>query len=80
MAVSRRTYTPLVEKLAVVLTLVALANVTVPGPLTLLHATVSRFDGNPSSVAEPLSVAVDGSVIVCATPAFTTGAWLGAVA
>ena len=38
-------------------------NVTVPGPLNLLHATVRMPVGRPSSVAVPASVAVDGNVI-----------------
>ena len=41
-AVSRRTYLPASVKLAVVFGLALFANVTVPGPLTPLHATV-RF-------------------------------------
>ena len=32
--------------------------------------------GRPSSLAEPASVAPDGSVIVWSVPAFTIGAWL----
>jgi hypothetical protein len=55
---------PFVEKLAVVTRDVAFANVTVPSPLTLLHATVNLFDGRPSSVAVPFRDAVKGSVIV----------------
>ncbi len=79
-AVSRSTYTPFVEKLARVFAVAALVNVTVPGPLTFVQATVSLFDGSPSSVAVPASVAVEGSVIVWARPALTTGAWFGGVA
>ena len=73
-AVSRSTYTPFVEKLARVFAVAAFVNVTVPGPLTFVQATVSLFDGSPSSVAVPASVAVEGSVIVWSAPAFTTGA------
>ena len=80
LAVSRSTYTPFVEKLARVFAVAALVNVTVPGPLTFVQATVSLFDGSPSSVAVPASVAVEGSVIVWARPALTTGAWFGGVA
>src|SRR5262249_54360454 len=50
--------------------------VTVPGPLTLLQATVRWLPaGNPSSVAVPFNVAVFGSVMVRSGPALTTGAW-----
>ena len=54
-----------------------MANVTVPGPLTLLHAVVSDAAGNPSSVAVPDSdVTLVGSVIAWFAPASTTGARL----
>ena len=53
-AVSRKTYEPNVEKLAVVLKAFALANVTVPGPLTFVHVVVNTLPaGKPSSVAVP---------------------------
>ena len=42
-------------------------NVTLPGPLTLLHETESVLPcGNPSSVTLPLSAAEAGNSIVCA--------------
>ena len=52
--------------------------ITVPGPLTLLHANdiAAGGAGRPSSVAVPVSEVVDGSVIVRSAPAFTTGAVL----
>jgi hypothetical protein len=65
-AVSLRTYVPSIEKLAEVLSALASANVTVPGPLTLDQVVVSIAGGlgNPSSVAVPLRLADAGSVIV----------------
>ena len=55
LAVNRSTYTPAAENVAVVTGLLALPNVTVPGPLSLLHVRVSVPGGfgNPSSVALP---------------------------
>ena len=76
LAINRRTYAPFVENPAVVTSEVALPNVTVPAPLTLLHATVNLLDGNPSSVAVPDRFATDGNVTVWFGPALTTGAWL----
>ncbi len=75
-AVSRSTYVPAAEKLAVVSTAAALPNVTVPGPLTCVQAvvTVAGGVGNPSSVTVPSSVATAGRVIVWSGPALTTGA------
>ena len=59
LAVSCRLYVPAAEKVAVVLAAFGLANVTVPGPLSLLHEYVNAPGGfgSPSSVAEPLKVA-----------------------
>src|SRR5712664_195813 len=52
-AVSRSTYVPAAEKLAVVLSALTLPNVTVPGPLNLDHVTVSVLPaGRPSSAAD----------------------------
>ena len=64
--VSRSTYVPAAEKLAVVLTALAFAKLTVPGPLTFDQTVVTAPGGlgNPSSVTLPASVALDGSVIV----------------
>src|SRR5438445_10530911 len=63
--VSRRTYVPALEKLAVVPGAFAFANVTVPGPLTLAHVTINVLPkGSPSSVAVPDKVATAGKVIV----------------
>ena len=55
---------PAVEKLACELAVAAFVNVTVPGPLNLVHATVRMLLGRPSSDAVPVNVAVDGSVMV----------------
>mgnify|MGYP007033726128 CR=1 FL=1 len=50
-------------------------NVTVPGPLLLVHALVTAAPaGKPSSLTEPASAAPAGNVIVCAPPALTIGA------
>jgi len=57
-----------------VLNALALPKVTVPGPLYLDHVFVSVPEGKPSSVAVPLTLDDDGSVIVWAEPAFTAGA------
>src|SRR2546426_1032902 len=78
LAVSRRVYTPAAEKVAVVLSALEALNVTVPGPLTLLHMMVSAPGGlgSPSSVAVPVRLAAFGSVIVWLAPALTTGALL----
>ena len=58
----------------------ALPKVTVPGPLTLLHAvvTVAGGFGSPSSDTVPSSAAAAGSVIVSAAPALTVGGRLRA--
>ena|SRR5437016_641755 len=64
-AVRRKTYWPLVENVAVVDAVLGFAKVTVPGPLTVLHAIVTvEPDGRPSSLTVPLSVAAFGSVMV----------------
>ena len=75
LAVSLSTYTPFVEKLALVFAVAAFVNVTVPGPLTFVHDAVSLFDGSPSSVTVPASVADAGDVIVWSGPALAVGAW-----
>src|SRR3989338_4703186 len=72
-------YVPDDEKVAVVVSEVASANVTVPAPLCLLHVVVvAGGSGRPSSVALPCKVTwLAGSVIVWFAPAFTTGGLLG---
>jgi hypothetical protein len=69
-------YTPALEKVAVVLAAVAVPNVTVPGPATLLqlYVTAPGGFGCPSSVADPLSVTPFGRTTVWSGPALTTGA------
>jgi len=63
--VSLRTYAPATLKAAVVEAEAALPNVTVPGPLTLLEAAVTGPPmGNPSSLTEPVRVALDGNEMV----------------
>ena len=54
LAVRRRTYVPATEKLAVVLRADALPNVTVPGPLTLLHVVVSPAPGSAVVAGRPV--------------------------
>src|SRR5205814_693167 len=75
LAVSLSVYTPPAEKAAPVLAAAGSTNVTVPGPLTLVHEYVNAPGGfgSPSSVAEPLKVAALGRVIVRLGPAFATG-------
>ena len=64
LAVRRSTYVPATLKDAVVDVLFAAPNVTVPGPLTLLHVMFSVLpDGKPSSTAVPLRLATAGKVI-----------------
>jgi hypothetical protein len=64
-------------KVAVVAACAASAKVTVPGPLTLLHADCTTAPaGLPSSVTVPLRSAASGSVAVKSEPAFTFGAVL----
>ena len=68
---------PCIENVAVVASDAALANVTAPGPLTLLHVVVTDPRRHPSSVAVPDSDAtLTGNVIVWSPPASTTGARL----
>src|SRR5438128_5753898 len=76
LTVRASTYVPLTEKVAVVAGELALANVTVPGPLTLLHAIARLLS---MSVAVPASDAAAGRVTVRSGPALTTGASLTAV-
>ena len=66
LAVSRNTYVPAAEKLAVVFLALALPNATVPGPLTFdqVVVRVPGGFGKPSSVAVPLSVTEDDRVMV----------------
>src|SRR6188768_1522360 len=53
----------------------ASANVTVPGPLTLLQDVASGFPaGSPSSLTVPCSMTALGKVTICAEPALTDGA------
>jgi hypothetical protein len=53
-------YRPPAEKAAPVLAAVGSTNVTVPGPLTLVHVYVNAPGGfgSPSSVAEPFKTAL----------------------
>jgi hypothetical protein len=55
-----------VEKLAVVFNALTLPKLTVPGPETFDHVVVSVAGGfgSPSSLAEPLRLALSGRVIV----------------
>src|SRR6266550_3340690 len=75
-AAKANTYVPPTENVAVVAGELGLANVTVPGPLTLLHAIARLLS---MSVAVPASDAVAGSVMVRSGPASTTGGSLTAV-
>jgi hypothetical protein len=61
-----------------VLAWAAFPNVTVPGPLTTLHAVVTAAGGfgSPSSAALPASDAGPGTTTDWSAPAFTLGAWL----
>src|SRR4051812_17426794 len=77
--VRRRTYVPVVLKLAVVLSKLAFPNVTVPGPENLLRAVVSVPLGKPSSLAEPTRLADAGRLIDCGLPALTIGGVLSVV-
>ena len=78
LAVKRSTYVPATLNWAVVAADCASANVTVPGPLTWLHVTVSvPGGGRPSSVTVPPSVAALGSVMVWSGPALTVGGVFG---
>ena len=58
-AVSRKIYTPVALKVAVVPDRDALPNVTVPGPVTTDQSVLNVLPaGRPSSVAVPASVTV----------------------
>jgi len=65
LAVSRKTYVPDVENVAVVLSALKFANVTVPGPLDLDQVVERVLPlGKPSSVAVPERLAPAGCVMV----------------
>src|SRR6266550_4115724 len=75
-AVNRSTYVPASLNAALVTVIVGLANVTVPGPLTLLQVLLSVLpEGRPSSLTVPLRLAWAGRVIVWSGPALEVGAW-----
>jgi hypothetical protein len=75
LAVRRSVYVPGNVNEAVVLRELLFTNATVPGPLTLLQATLRVLPpGKPSSLAVPERVAALGYVIVWLVPAFTMGA------
>ena len=63
-AVSRNTYVPEVENVAIVVTALAFAKLTVPGPLNFDQVVCSVPFGKPSSVAVPERFAPAGKVIV----------------
>src|SRR5438067_8595210 len=63
LALNISTYVPAVENVAVVDNSFGCENVTVPGPLTLLHVTIGSPPGSPSSVTVPESAACAGNVI-----------------
>src|SRR5262245_32051337 len=69
------------ENVAVVLTALGLPNVTVPGPLPLVQATVKDPGGlgSPSSVTVAMRVAAEETGMVWSAPAYTFGAtfWTG---
>ena len=73
-AVSRNTYVPAVENVAVVLSALAFAKLTVPGPLNFDQVAWRIPLGRPSSVAVPERFAPAGKIIVWGEPALTTGA------
>jgi hypothetical protein len=73
--VSRNEYVPGEEKAALVDVDFALLNVTMPGPFTLDHNTVSLLKGRPSSITEPSRFAAAGNVMFWSGPASTTGGW-----
>src|SRR4051812_48573399 len=77
-AMRRRTYVPADEKLAVVASEAVLPNVTVPGPLNLLHCVVRMAGGfgSPSSLAVAFKFAFAGNVMVWLVPALAIGGWL----
>src|ERR1051325_1699592 len=75
--VSISTYDPAVSNVAVVCGAFAFANVTVPGPLTLLHVVTSVPEGSPSSTADAArSTGTDGSA-TRSGPASTAGGRFG---
>ena len=63
-AVSRNTYVPEVENVAVVVSALAFAKLTVPGPLNFDQVVCSVPLGKPSSVAVPDRLAPAGNVMV----------------
>src|SRR5438876_239939 len=73
-AVSRNTYVPAVENVAVVLSALGFVRVTVPGPLNFDQLVWRIPLGRPSSVAVPERFAPAGKIIVWGEPALTTGA------
>src|SRR2546425_290548 len=64
LAVSVTTYVPATENVAVLLRAAGFPNVTVPGPLVLLHIVVTGAPPRPSSTADPISSAEAGSVTI----------------
>ena len=65
---------PCIENVADVANTAAFANVTEPGPLTLVHCVVREGPGTPSSVAVPDRAAtLIGNVMVWSGPASTVG-------
>ncbi len=68
---------PAAEKVAVVEADAALPKLTVPGPLTVVHAAVGA--AAPSSVTEPESATAFGRLTDLSGPALTVGAASGAV-
>src|SRR2546429_9834926 len=75
LAVRRSPWALAIEKAAVVFNALALANVTVPGPLNFVHPNVRSPGGmgRPSSLAVPFSVALAGSVMDWSGPALADG-------
>ncbi len=63
-AVRRSRYDPATEKLAAVVALVGVPNVTLPGPVITDHCTASvpGIAGRPSSETEPTKVTPAGRV------------------
>ena len=71
----RNTYVPVALNVAVFVKALAGLNVTVPGPLTLVHDAVKRGFNCPSSAAVPVSSRlIVGCTIVRFGPALATGA------
>src|SRR5207253_4041704 len=79
LAVSRNTYVPEAEKVAVVLSRLAFPNVTVPAPLNFDHVVCSVLVGNPSSLAVPERFALAGRVRAEERRVGTAGAVFGGV-